>query len=467
MGKKKVIEVDKSFRYTDKTDEYTLRLRRRNYWWLLLLLLLLLLIRCRHDITVTVVDRKQSTPVEGVTVNLDYTSHILLKDGRLLCHTPHHIDAVTGKDGKAVFRDMECSVFSYIFYCLNPATIAVESDDCITGDTTTCNFHYICHETLAIDRCHPGVTVHVVDRDTGDDIPAAEVTWSETPRGTPAMLTTDGDGRGPLEGAAADDPVTLRVMSKAKGYADTTYVSVSIPADLQDDGSILIKMRPLNEDYHVDIVMCIDNTGSMRELLNMVKSNALRFHSDLKNYCAGKWQSINQIRVRVIAFGDFTDSNYSDSGLLIIPDEQATFSSFVNSINITDGGDEPEDSFEALAMAMDTPWNKDDTRCRYIIIMYTDATPHELGYTSFSPRYPAGMPADYRALTAKWRSLNRQARRLVLFAPENPAGVDADFVGWSNIAADWDNVIHKKENLRTVLSGAGYNDILEAISKSL
>ena len=37
--------------------------------------------------------------------------------------------------------------------------------------------------------------------------------------------------------------------------------------------------------YNVDIVMCIDATGSMNGILDTVKSNALNFYGDLINSC--------------------------------------------------------------------------------------------------------------------------------------------------------------------------------------
>ena len=57
--------------------------------------------------------------------------------------------------------------------------------------------------------------------------------------------------------------------------------------------------------YNVDIVMCIDCTGSMGDLLDTVKSNALKFYPDLKERCDAKGKEISELRIRVIGFRDF------------------------------------------------------------------------------------------------------------------------------------------------------------------
>ena len=304
------------------------------------------------------------------------------------------------------------------------------------------------------------VMVHVIDCDTKEDIADATVVWEEQSLlSSSHSLRTDANGCGTLDGVDKNEHIMLRITARAEGYADTIYNRVRIPADLERDGTVIIKMRPLSEDFHADIVMCIDNTGSMSSLLNMVKTNALNFHKDLKSYCAKNKQSINDIRVRVIAFGDFGDSRYSESGLLRIPDQTMKFQNFVNSISLTNGGDGPEDGLEALALAIKTPWERKATRRRHIIIIYTDAAAHPLGTTSFSLYYPKGMPRDKSELTSLWNSMDPKARRLVLFAPDDKT--------WNSLESEWDNVVHEKKNLRDVLSGKGYNKILEAISKSL
>ncbi|MDR3289658.1 MAG: hypothetical protein LBT02_00010, partial [Rickettsiales bacterium] len=55
----------------------------------------------------------------------------------------------------------------------------------------------------------------------------------------------------------------------------------------------------------MDIVLCIDSTGSMRPVIENVKSNALKFHEDMKNALAEKGKHVNNLRIKVILFRDF------------------------------------------------------------------------------------------------------------------------------------------------------------------
>jgi hypothetical protein len=66
-------------------------------------------------------------------------------------------------------------------------------------------------------------------------------------------------------------------------------------------------MTPVRSlQYAVDIVFCIDVTGSMNPVLDAVKANALRFYDDVQTNLTEKGKQVDQLRVRVVAFRDFT-----------------------------------------------------------------------------------------------------------------------------------------------------------------
>lgn len=209
---------------------------------------------------------------------------------------------------------------------------------------------------------------------------------------------------------------------------------------------------------HVDLVMCIDSTGSMASLINMVKANVLHFYSDFMNCCAKRHKEVGEMRMRVIAFGDYNDSTHSDSGLLRLPDEQQQLTDYVNAIQLTGGGDPPEDGLEALALAIKTTWETESKNRRHIIVLYSDAPPHILGKNADCPLYPQGMPKDFKELTRWWKSMDKKARRLVLFAPRTE---------WAKVAKTWDHVFLESRDLNMVLSGQNYTKIIDAICKSL
>ena len=218
--------------------------------------------------------------------------------------------------------------------------------------------------------------------------------------------------------------------------------------------------------YNVDIVMCIDCTGSMKKLLNMVKENALNFYPNLVERCKEKDKHISGLRVRVIAFRDFVaDGKHaiSDSGFLHIPNQEMEFKEFVNQLNPKGGGDEPENGLEALAMAIKSNWTNDGDKNRHVIVVWTDASTHPLERAeSRTPYYPPNMPKDLNELTDLWEDcqyMDDSAKRLVLFAP--------DAYAWSAIGNDWTNTMHHPAKAGEGLEDVDYELILSNIVNSI
>ena len=55
-------------------------------------------------------------------------------------------------------------------------------------------------------------------------------------------------------------------------------------------------MMNFNFDYNVDMVFCIDATGSMGGLIEKVKDNALNFYQDVQRMMTNKQKTIAQLR---------------------------------------------------------------------------------------------------------------------------------------------------------------------------
>jgi hypothetical protein len=71
--------------------------------------------------------------------------------------------------------------------------------------------------------------------------------------------------------------------------------------------------------YAVDIVFCIDVTGSMTPILDAVKANALRFYDDVQANLTDKGKNVDELRVRIIAFRDFAaDPETAFAGIVIL-----------------------------------------------------------------------------------------------------------------------------------------------------
>jgi len=223
--------------------------------------------------------------------------------------------------------------------------------------------------------------------------------------------------------------------------------------------------------YAVDIVFCIDVTGSMTPVIDAVKNNVRSFHTRLESTMAEKSKSISQLRVRVVAFRDFAD-NASDAieqtGFLTLPDQVAEFERFVQGLRATGGGDEPESGLEALSIAIDSQWERGLDRRRHVIAMFTDASAHPLGDAAArsASTYPESIPANIDGLFERWGysagqggAMENAAKRLLLFAP--------DTMPWNVIAADWNNTIFLPSKAGDGLEEFEMDEIIDAIANSI
>ena len=57
--------------------------------------------------------------------------------------------------------------------------------------------------------------------------------------------------------------------------------------------------------YNVDMVFCIDATGSMGNVIDMVKKNAVNFYHDVTQVMNKKGKVIDKLRLRMVVFRDY------------------------------------------------------------------------------------------------------------------------------------------------------------------
>lgn len=203
-------------------------------------------------------------------------------------------------------------------------------------------------------------------------------------------------------------------------------------------------------DYNVDIVMCIDVTGSMDSIISEVKANALSFYQKFVDEMNNKEKSVQQLRIKVIAFRDYgVDSEpMIESKFFVLDEEKDAFYDFVNGLEAIGGGNIPENSLEALALAMNSDWVRTGSVRRHVIVMYTDAPAIPLGTMAGKPGYPADMPSSLAELHELWESqaMEKRAKRLLIFAPD--ADPWPEFTGWGG------NVFHTVSE-----AGKGCDDV--------
>ncbi len=218
--------------------------------------------------------------------------------------------------------------------------------------------------------------------------------------------------------------------------------------------------------YNVDIIMCIDCTGSMSGIIDTVKANALKFFPDLKKALDEKDKQVDQLRIKVIAFRDYYadgDQAMAETSFFNFPEQQADFQSFVNGLNASGGGDEPENGLEALALAIKSNWNKEGNKRREIVIMWTDASAHPFEKGTKPSNYPTDIPKNFNGISDWWEGqdayVSNSARRLIIYAP--------DTYPWSDISNVWENVIHHPSRAGEGLKELEYETIISAIVLSV
>ena len=273
------------------------------------------------------------------------------------------------------------------------------------------------------------------------------------PAGTPAEaaagLPTVG---GPAAGATAE-PVSDAAAAPVAPAVEQAGLAAPPPA-------------PRGLSYAVDIVFCVDVTGSMTPILDQVKANALRFYGDVQSNLTAKGKAIDELRVRVVAFRDIVadgEAALQESPFFELPAEETGFSGFVNGLVAEGGGDAPESGLEAVALAMTSPWTTRGDRRRQVIVVWTDQPAHSLDASAVPPAFAGRVPADFSALTDVWEDpqgpLGSSSKRLIVFAPDGP--------GWSDISGVWENVVHHPSQAGSGLSDIDYGTIIDSIGNSV
>ena len=212
-------------------------------------------------------------------------------------------------------------------------------------------------------------------------------------------------------------------------------------------------------DYSIDVVMCIDATGSMQPIIDEFKSNVRGLYQRFIKRAQDQDRDIGQLRVKVIVFRDYAyDAEpMVESRFFVLDDEVEELYSFVDKIEASGGGDGPENALEALAIAMKSDWVRTGTKRRHVIIMWTDAPALTLGARASSPSYPSDMPADMAELHEWWddKIMDGRAKWLILCAPNVELWSDmSDCAYWPRVIHSYDeNFVNGKSTMTAFAEG--------------
>ena len=209
-------------------------------------------------------------------------------------------------------------------------------------------------------------------------------------------------------------------------------------------------------DRSYDIVFCMDATGSLQVqfFADFIHEFSYTFYSHL----ASIFEDSFYLRVKIIAFKDYKYDKdpMVESPFFVLSDDKSDQSNelfnFIDQIELRGGGDLPENSLEALALAIKSDWSKECAIKRYITVLFTDAPAKPLGQSYDNLDYPKDMPSSLEELHQLWNDFDKRSKRLFLIAPdENP---------WNQMV-DWDKVLYvENESFFNDFSVEGFVEML-------
>ena len=225
-------------------------------------------------------------------------------------------------------------------------------------------------------------------------------------------------------------------------------------------------------EVNVDLVLCIDGTGSMGPFIEEVKDTASTFYERVTVALKEKKRVAKQLRIKVIVFRDYYDREgdkfppMMESEFFSLPSQTAQFKKFVSAIEPWGGGDEPENGLEAVALAMQSDWVKEGVKRRHIIMVWTDASAHSLDKNvgSKPSDYPQNMPKNNVELYDWWNDpqggkMNASAKRLILFAPNTQP--------WTDMGENLENTAYAPSKAGKGMAEQDMNLVLATLANSI
>ncbi len=177
---------------------------------------------------------------------------------------------------------------------------------------------------------------------------------------------------------------------------------------------------------NIDIVMCIDGTGSMTPCIDNVKDSAKRFYTDFARAMTQYGSSVNVLRIKLIVFRDYLSDGQESmviSPFFELPADEDNLSAYMSSIQAKGGCGEDANGLEALYYAMTSDFTT-GSKDRQVIVLFADTTAIPMGMRRDCPEYPRDM-VDEKGLLETWNcvqshpsNLRDRNKRLVMFAPK-------------------------------------------------
>lgn len=253
------------------------------------------------------------------------------------------------------------------------------------------------------------------------------------------------------------------VTGTLQAYVPTQFMSILGFEDMATD--LVAQAGQKGRKKQLDMVFCIDATGSMQEEIDSVTRTARSLEAEINEHLKQKDKlPFDLMRVRVIFYRDFAadrggydreapryDESTYDEGAIpamnrsnnsrfwTLPDDSGNLEGFLGAEHANGGGDEPEAGFVCLNEALESDWAKSDseTEVTPLIAIWTDANARPINDFEASD-LPRRQPRSYDELKAKWDDADRldQRNKLLVFfgnmnracalKSENPVAYETD-----------------------------------------
>lgn len=226
-------------------------------------------------------------------------------------------------------------------------------------------------------------------------------------------------------------------------------------------------MANTTEARNIDMVFCIDGTGSMGPCIEQVKSCTRKFHLEFVSAMTDLGSDIDSMRIKIIVFRDYAyDEKQSmvESPFYELPQDEPEFAEFMKGIVAKGGGDAPENGMEALYYAMKSDFTQ-GPKDRQVIVLFTDDDALELGERATSDYYPKDM-VDKAGLLTTWMcssqdgsvKLCERNKRMVLFAPTETK--------YQKLTSDFNRSLFEPVEMKKGLGDMDFKDIIKVIAAS-
>lgn len=440
-------ELKKKLVYKADQNDYAFQLKKRCKWcWLLLLLLLLLVLLIRVDETISyqVVNPCPTESFKAMQVEIAYNNI----EGEAAQQKE-----IIDKDGYVEFEIKGPRLYEILFDLKSMDDIEVDAQASLK-ENNLISHHDIIYNLkdkttileLTIEEDFP---VMVVSKENPDfKIKEANLTLEYWVDGKRHETKAHSDSLGQY---LFKLPICAE---KVKLYGEKrSYLPDSIETDfalaLKNKDKRLLKLTP--KEYALDIVMCIDVSGSMGGIINEVKRRSLSFYDDLKATMNKYDKHTEQIRIRVITYHNGC-AGIVEGDFCVVPDQEVDYKKQVDKMYAS-GGDEV--GLNALALAFTSDFMTTGRFNRQIIVLISDYNAYPLDIAC-PARYKDRIPSNFSGLTEQWNAIKETAS-LLLMVP------NASW--WQKIDSEWEDVFTIYNSGR--VSGADYEQALEEIAKAI